>query len=296
MNKEKSESGKKVSFFKMSACGNDFVVIDNRQNTIEANQCSKFVQKVCQRRISLGADGVIFLHESNKADFQMRFFNADGQEVEMCGNGARCLARFAYLNRISSHKMIFKTRAGLIEAEVMDHQVKLKMDYRLTPSAPFSLDLNGAKETLSFLTAGVPHVVLMVEDLERVNVVTRGREIRFHPHFQPNGTNANFASIENPHRINLRTYERGVEDETLACGTGAIATSIICAHQGKVASPVLVKTRSGCNLKIYFEKREDTFENIFLQGEARVVAEGCLWEKELSILSAEREENKYKHK
>jgi diaminopimelate epimerase len=280
---------KTVQFFKMSACGNDFILIDNRQNTIDDDQASDFVQKACQRRIALGADGVIFLRNSHDtqsgvADFSMGFFNADGREVEMCGNGARCLARFAFLNGVCPERMTFETKAGLIEAEVTGSQVKLKMDYRLTPSPQFPLMVNGEENHVFFLKAGVPHAVYLVDDVEQADVIGVGRATRYHAHFQPQGTNANFVQVTGPQQIAIRTYERGVEDETLACGTGSIASTVICASLGKVVSPVSVVTRSGCILKVYYGERAGSeFDDIYLQGEARVVAEGNLWLDELSI-------------
>ena len=326
---------KTVRFFKMSGCGNDFILIDNRQNLIDDDRASDFVQKVCQRRIALGADGVIFLRNSHdirpggapgRADFSMGFFNADGGEVEMCGNGARCLARFAYLNGVCPQRMTFETKAGLIEAEVTGSQVKLKMDYRLIPSPQFPLMVNGEQRQVFFLKAGVPHAVYLVEDVEQADVIEAGRATRYHEYFQPQGTNANFVQVTGPQEIAVRTYERGVEDETLACGTGCIASSIVCASLGRVVSPVSVVTRSGCVLKVYYERKKSgvgsqepgareggkagagerkesgvrsqepgiktqnmecnsaaEFSDIYLQGEARVVAEGNLWLEELSI-------------
>ena len=277
---------KTIRFFKMSACGNDFILIDNRQNQIDDNRASDFVHRACQRRIALGADGVIFLRNSQVADFGMVFFNADGREVEMCGNGARCLARFACLNGVCSERMTFETKAGLIEAEVSGPQVKLKMDYCLTPSPQFPLLVNGDTKQVFFLKAGVPHAVYLVEDVEQADVIGIGRATRYHDHFQPQGTNANFVQITGPQEIAIRTYERGVEDETLACGTGSIASSIVCASLGRVTSPVSVVTRSGCILKVYYgERANGEFDDIYLQGEARVVAEGNLWLEELSIES-----------
>ncbi|MEW5801335.1 MAG: diaminopimelate epimerase [bacterium] len=274
---------KTVRFFKMSACGNDFILIDNRRNLVDESQAFDFVQKVCRRRIALGADGVIFLRSSQVADFGMGFFNADGGEVEMCGNGARCLARFAFLNGVCPERMSFETKAGLIEAEVTGQQVKLKMDYRLSPLPQFPLLVNGEEKQVFFLKAGVPHAVYLVEDVEQADVIGVGRATRYHEHFQPDGTNANFVQVTGPQKIAIRTYERGVEDETLACGTGSIASCIICASLGRVVSPVSVVTRSGCVLKIYYEKEANGFGGIYLQGEARVVAEGNAWLEELSI-------------
>ena len=279
---------RKLHFYKMSACGNDFVVVDNRQRILEDTQVSDFVQKVCRRRISLGADGVIFLEESQTADFSMGFFNADGREVEMCGNGARCLARFAYLNGLCPNHMVFETQAGLIQAEVISDQVKLKLDYRITPLPSFLLHIDGSERPIFYLTVGVPHVVNVVEDIEKVDVIGLGQKIRFHDRFQPKGTNANFVKVIDSRKILIRTYERGVEDETLACGTGSIASSIVCALLDKVTSPVSVVTRSGSILKVYYQKVEkDIFQEIYLQGEARVVAEGNLWLEEIDIISRE---------
>lgn len=274
----------RIRFYKMSACGNDFVLVDNRKRVVPDYQLSEFVQKVCQRRIALGADGVIFLVESSLADFRMQFFNADGQEVEMCGNGARCLARFAYLIGVCPNQMTFETRAGLVEADVIYHQVKLKVDYAITSPPAISINIDGVERSAYFLTAGVPHVVYLVEDIDQVDVVGLGQKTRYHEQFKPKGTNANFVALQGPQKIAVRTYERGVEDETLACGTGSIASSIVCAFLGKVVSPVSVITRSGCVLKVYFESGE-VFRDIYLQGEARVVAEGLIWLEELNIKS-----------
>ena len=173
----------------------------------------------------------------------------------MCGNGARCLARFACLNGVCPERMTFETKAGLIEAEVTGSQVKLKMDYRLTPSPQFPLMVNGEAKQVFFLKAGVPHAVYLVEDVEQADVIGIGRATRYHAHFQPHGTNANFVQVTGPQEIAIRTYERGVEDETLACGTGSIASTVICASLGKVVSPVSVVTRSGCVLKVYYEEK-----------------------------------------
>jgi diaminopimelate epimerase len=275
-----------IHFYKMTGTGNDFILIDNRNGIIDADQCQDFVQKACRHKLSVGADGVILIENDPEVDFKWRFFNADASEGEMCGNGARCAARFVNLTGIvGKPKMSFRTLAGIIRAELLGNRVKVQM----TP--PHSLQLNiciaadGRPFELDFINTGVPHAVCFVdsdEELESIDVQRWGRALRFHPQFQPAGANVNFVRVLDPHRIVVRTYERGVEGETLACGTGATASALISAARGRVISPVEVKTRSGESLTIHFERSPKTsgtpeFRDVCLEGEARVSYEADLW-------------------
>jgi diaminopimelate epimerase len=269
----------KIPFMKMSGSGNDFILIDHREPFLKEDGLKDLVRKVCQRRISVGADGLILIERSQKADFKWRFYNADGSEAEMCGNGGRCAARFAYLKGIAGPSLKFETLAGILSAQVEGKKVKLEM------TKPFGLKLDetilidGEKKIFSSLNTGVPHAVLFVDDLEGVNIVPVGRAIRFHSHFAPSGTNVNFIWLEKESQLSIRTYERGVEDETLACGTGAVASALIAAFKGLVKSPVSIKTRGGEVLVVYFEIENREVKRVFFEGDVNVIYEAEMWEE-----------------
>jgi len=268
-----------IEFFKMSGSGNDFILIDNRDGSLAVDNLPAFVKTVCQRKVSVGADGLIVIENSDRADFRWRFFNADGSEVEMCGNGGRCAARFAVIKGIAGEKLSFETVAGIIDAEVKGDVVKLRLTDPHSLKADFFITVGEGPIEVNFINTGVPHVVRYVEDLDRVNVINTGRIIRYHEHFQPGGTNANFVEVVDTRTIRIRTYERGVEDETLACGTGAVASALISAWKGLVESPVDVRVKGGEILRIYFRKTDRGFEDIYLEGKAKVVYEGHVWDE-----------------
>lgn len=256
----------------MSGSGNDFILIDNRDGRIKDNKMGPLVAKACRRRWSVGADGVIFVINSADCDFGWRFFNADGGEVEMCGNGGRCVSRFAYLKGIAGPRMTFETMAGPMISEVNGRAVKVLLPNSYGPIKDPRLDLRPEWLSVDFINSGVPHVVVQVADLRDHPVVDQGRAIRYHDNFLPAGTNADFMQAVGPNRLKIRTYERGVEDETLACGTGAVACALIAAAHGVVNnSPVHVKTRSGETLTIHFHKKEKTFEQVALEGGTAII-------------------------
>jgi len=268
-----------IEFWKMNGSGNDFILIDNREGVVAEGDKSRLVQRVCRRRESAGADGLIFLTNSDRYDFGWQYFNADGGEVDMCGNGTRCIARFAYLKGIAGTKMTFETLTGPVSAEVMGRVVKVLMP---DPSN-LQLDIDLPRErdwlTVDSINTGVPHVVVQVENLEDHPVVDQGRSIRYDPLFSPEGTNANFVKVHGLDLVESRAYERGVEDETLACGTGAIASALVASARGMVASPVRVKTRGGEELKIHFGKEGDRFKEIWLEGGTSIVYQAELHEE-----------------
>jgi diaminopimelate epimerase len=272
---------RRLPFFKMHGGGNDFVLMDHRERCIPEAEQSRFAQRVCAPRVGVGADGLIFIEDSSKADFRWRFFNADGSEAEMCGNGARCAARFAVMHGIAKPRLTFETLAGLIEAEVMDHRVRVAMADVGNLSLNLSIPLEKNSLEGHFLKVGVPHVVVPVGNLEEIPIREWGREVRFHRMFQPAGTNVNFIRPKDHHALEIRTYERGVEDETLACGTGAVAAALISASLGKVASPVAVHTRGGEILTVSFQLQGEKCSEVFLEGKALVVYQGELWLEEL---------------
>ncbi len=271
-----------IPFWKMSGSGNDFVMIDVREKPISDVQ--NFVAKICRRGLSVGADGVILVDYSLKADYAWHYYNADGGEVAMCGNGSRCVARFATLNHIAPAQHAIETLAGIVHAEVLGkHRDRVRV--QLPDTTDLRLNLNIEIEGVAceghFVNTGVPHVVYCVDDVEKVNLVEIGRATRYHPVFSPEGTNANFVQIKNRHQIKIRTYERGVEDETLACGTGSIAAAVIGGALGKTASPLQVETRSGIELGVRFKQDGSSFKEIHLEGDARIIYKGVLTEEAL---------------
>lgn len=272
---------KAIEFWKMSGTGNDFILIDNRNGQIKNQDMPRLVKRTCRRRESVGADGVIFVVNSDQCDFGWRYFNADGGEAEMCGNGGRCVSRFAYLKGIAGPKMTFETLAGPIFAEVEGRMVKVLMPMPTGPTIDIDLEYQQGWRTVDFVNTGVPHVVVGVEELSPHPVKEQGREIRYHTLFAPEGTNANFMKTIGPDLLEIRTYERGVEDETLACGTGAIASALVASIRGNVSSPVKVRTRGGEILTIYFRKKGDSFEQVWLEGSTSIVYKAQLGEEAL---------------
>lgn len=266
---------KGIPFSKINGSGNDFLLIDNRQGIMRGADLPSFVGKVCDRSRSLGADGVIFIEKSRRADFRWRFFNADGSRAEMCGNGGRCAARFAVERKIAGRVMGFETDAGLIRAEVSGRRVKLQMTPPRGLALSRSLTLGGKKIAYSFLDTGVPHAVLFVQDLEKIDLMGTGRGIRTHRVFAPRGTNVNFVRVGNG-EVRIRTYERGVEGETLACGTGAVAAGILSAFHGHVRPPVRVRTRGGEVLTIHFDTEREGFGEVYLEGDTSWSCDGIM--------------------
>ncbi len=268
-----------LSFAKMHGSGNDFILIDNRDRSIKSSMAASVAERLCRRKFGVGADGLILIEESSVADFKWGFYNADGSEAEMCGNGGRCAARFAFMEGIAPENLSFETLAGIIRAEVTGKRVKLQM----SPPEDLRLDINlKIREddfTINTLNTGVPHAVMLVKDIEATPVFEWGRFIRYHSLFQPEGTNVNFVEVTDTHNIRIRTYERGVEDETLACGTGAVASAIICAIKGLAESPVDVRTWGGEILTIYFnlaDAKDRVADQVFLKGDAVLVYRGKL--------------------
>ncbi len=263
-----------LSFTKMQGSGNDFIIVDNRLQFLRDGR--KFALKVCSRKKGIGADGVLILKESSKADFKVRIFNSDGSEAEMCGNGARCIARFAYLKGITGLRGSFETLAGIISYEIRDeNKVKIKMSDPHNICLNINLSLGKESYQGHYLNTGVPHFILFVPDAEKACLKNLAPRIRYHSEFKPAGTNVDFVQI-NDNILRVRTYERGVEGETLACGTGAVGSAIISNLIYNLNSPVKVKMKGG-ELTVYFEKIEgEKFTNVFLEGEAEVVYEGNL--------------------
>lgn len=264
-----------ISFAKMSGSGNDFVVFDNRRGKLDKD-LGKFAQTVCRRRIGVGADGMILIEKDEECDFLMRYFNADGSEVEMCGNGGRCAALFAHLREIAGPKMRFKSKDGIHAASVNRNSVKLKMSDPAEIDLEIPLELAGRELSASFVNTGVPHVVVAVEDVRKIDVLEIGKEIRYLPKFQPDGTNVDFVQVLPRGRLKVRTYERGVEDETLSCGTGCVAVALVVGIKKGLRSPAHCVTAGGEVLKVHFRNDGESINSVFLEGSAELVFEGKL--------------------
>lgn len=271
----------RLPFWKMQGSGNDFILIDHRNPWVPEAERAPLARRLCQPKFGVGADGVIFIETSAQAAFRWRFFNADGSEAEMCGNGGRCAARFAYLNHLAPASLSFETLAGIIQAEVNGRRVKLGLSEPRELRLHLTIPLPQQDWEGHFINTGVPHVVLIVEDLETAPVAEVGRAIRYHELFQPAGTNVNFIRLSGPQELQIRTYERGVEAETLACGTGSVAAALIAARLQGLASPVTVRPRSGEILTVYFNAAAPNMAPVFLEGEAVVVFQGEIWLDEL---------------
>lgn len=273
------ETSEFISFYKMSGSGNDFILIDNRDASLKMIDLPEFVRRICRRKVSVGADGVFIIEPSAIADFKWQFFNSDGSLAEMCGNGSRCVARWAYLNGVARRQLSFETLVGIITAEVNDDSVKVRLTNPSALNPNRSIVLDGRDCLLDVIDTGVPHAVYFTQDLDSCAVFDVGRKIRRHEAFAPKGTNADFACVTERQKMKVRTYERGVEDETLACGTGVVASVLAAAARNLVDSPVDVTVQSGETLRVYFSYCDGRFEDIYLEGKVKMVYQGLLFEE-----------------
>jgi diaminopimelate epimerase len=239
-----------------------------------------FIKKICDRRFGIGADGVLLMEASQKADVRMRIFNADGSEAEMCGNGARCTA-LHFFNTTGRKAFSIETGAGLLAAAITEDGIKIRMTDPKDVRLDLCVKVAGKEYNVDFVDTGVPHAVIEVPDVAKVPVVRLGRLLRFHDFFSPAGTNVDFIQRQEDGSVFIRTYERGVEDETLACGTGSVAAAVISVinHEGCGTKPhmkhrVCVKTKSGEVLRVYFTMSKKKIFDIWLEGLATVVFKG----------------------
>lgn len=264
-----------LNFVKMTGAGNDFILADNRSGTLSLSRDQ--VARLCHRQFGIGADGLMLLvpAKSGSADWAWQFWNSDGSDAEMCGNGARCFARFIQKTTGWLRPTVtFETAAGVIGAEFHGERVTV------TLTSPHSLRLRERIATsqgeleVSSLNTGVPHAVVFVPDADRAMVQQLGAELRWHDHFKPRGTNVNFAETKGPNAIRVRTYERGVEGETLACGTGVSASAMIASAVHGFTSPVRVQVQGGDELEVAFSRCDNDFSNVRLTGPATFVFEG----------------------
>jgi diaminopimelate epimerase len=266
----------RLDFVKMNGAGNDFVLVDNRAGQIKLT--TEQIVRLCDRHRGVGADGVMLLvaARTGKADWAWDFFNSDGSAAEMCGNGARCFARYVQRATGRNNDFTFETAAGNIAASFQGERVTVNLtrpkDLKLNQSVPLST--GGA--TIHSLNTGVPHAVLFVPDADKAMVMELGQEVRRHAHFGPRGTNVNFVQVLGSNHIRVRTFERGVEGETLACGTGVSAAAMISSRVHKFTSPVKVQVQGGDALEVSFTDQNGEFDNVRLSGPADFVFEGSI--------------------
>jgi diaminopimelate epimerase len=262
---------KKINFTKMVGAGNDFIVIWLSGYSLV--WLKKLARKMCDRKFGIGADGLLVLNKSKKADIAMSIFNADGSEAEMCGNGVRCIALYASkLLKVSS--LNIKTKAGIIAAKIEGNIVKVKLSEPKNVKLNLPIKLSGRNLFVNFINTGVPHAVIFSADLDKIDVSAIGRLIRYHKVFSPKGTNVDFVEVSGKGSIKVRTYERGVEDETLACGTGSTASALIFALKTGVKNKVNIQTQGGEVLKVYFKNNFNKLSDVWLEGKVNIVYKG----------------------
>ncbi|MEA1873878.1 MAG: diaminopimelate epimerase [Bacteroidota bacterium] len=253
-----------LKFYKYQAAGNDFILLNEMQHSLNLSEAQ--IEKLCNRRFGIGADGVIFLRPSTQYDFTMVYHNADGKLASMCGNGGRSIVRFADDLGLIKDSCRFNAVDGEHAARILDEQVKLKM---IDVTIPQTINPQ-------LFETGSPHYVEEVSYLSDFNVVSEGRKIRFDSQFEPDGCNVNFIEAHSPIEIYQRTYERGVEDETLACGTGAVAGAVYQAIKHELYDAEILVHMQGGALSVNLHRNENRFVNIWLSGPVRFVFEGMI--------------------
>jgi diaminopimelate epimerase len=263
-----------VEFTKMNGAGNDFVLIDDREEKLRLS--TEQVVRLCHRQRGIGADGLLVLVPSRtgKADWAWSFYNSDGSQADMCGNGARCFARFIQRRTGAVKQTTFETGAGIIRAVFQGELVTVNLTEPKDLRLDQKLALQSGSALVHSLNTGVPHAVLFVPDVDAAMVQPIGSEIRYHAQFAPKGTNVNFVQRLDGNAIRVRTYERGVEGETLACGTGVTAAALISARAHRLTSPVRVKVQGGDWLEVSFREEGGAFKDVQLTGPADFAFEG----------------------
>lgn len=277
----------KLSFTKMHGAGNDFIMLDDREGRVPWQDHMRMAA-IAGRRTGIGCEGIILVQASQRATFRMRFLNPDGAEAEMCGNGARCAAAFAHAIGAAGRTMTMETRCGVIDAELTDHGVCVWMPEPARRRYGLDIALGGGLTRGHFINTGVPHFVVPVEDVGSIDVDDDGRRLRLHEAFSPDGTNVDFATLRSPNRIAMRTFERGVEAESGACGTGAVACAVVAVETAGFTLPVHIRTSAGYELIVGGDWRDGRCTGITLTGPAQEVFSGVV-ELEQVRLADERE-------
>ena len=264
-----------IPFTKASGAGNDFVLVNNMSGNLRTD-FPALARASCDRHFGVGGDGLLVIQKSALADFMMLYFNADGSSGGMCGNGGRCIARFALMEGIAGKTQRFEALGHVYDAEVGETSVRLRMKDPSGFSSGLAFTIGRKTLRGAFLDTGAPHVVVFEEDLEGIDVAGLGRAIRNEPRFMPGGANVNFARVRDGSTVEIRTYERGVESETLACGTGSIASALVSADIQRLTSPVTVSVRSGEQLHVHFVRSTQGWSDVFLEGSAHILFQGTM--------------------
>ena len=273
----------KINFTKMHGAGNDFVLIDDRQGHVPWEDYI-LMAALASRRTGIGCEGIILVQNSDKADFKMRFLNPDGTEVALCGNGSRCTAAYAHLIGAAGKDLTIETSCcGLIGAKITDNGVCVWMPEPSHREYGLELNVDGSLIKCDFINTGVPHLVVQVPNLNAVDVDTLGRALRLHPVFEPGGTNVDFVTFRAPSRMTMRTYERGVEAESGACGTGAVACAVVAVETAGFTLPIKVKTPTGFDLLVGGDWRKSKCTGLTLTGPVKFVYEGVIDLNELEM-------------
>jgi len=261
----------KIQFYKYQGTGNDFVMIDNRDRCID-NYDSEFISNLCDRKYGIGSDGLILIENNNDLDFTMKYFNSDGSELGMCGNGARCVTQFAKKLDIINNSAIFQASDGAHHAEIINNNyVRVKMnDIDMS-----NYDLIDKNFDNIYLHNGSPHLIINSNDIDKIDVFNEGRKIRYGDKYKDEGVNINFVDFTfNSSLCKVRTYERGVEGETLSCGTGAVAVAVVLNYSKITNKEEIIISMKGGNLKVSFNRLGDNFSNIWLYGDVAEIYKG----------------------
>ncbi|MDO9028401.1 MAG: diaminopimelate epimerase [Candidatus Roizmanbacteria bacterium] len=270
-----------IEFTKIEGAGNDFILIDNRSGLYKF-PLTEFARVVCHRHNGIGADGLIVLEKSKKADFKMRYLNSDGSEGGMCGNGGRCVAQFGLLGDEKKHSLQFEALDHIYKAERAGQNIRLWMKNPIDLKRNIKIFYQDHEFRMDYINTGAPHTAIFLTDLpgylynklDSIEILPIGKYVRYHPNYAPEGTNVNFIETSLNRKISIRTYERGVEGETMACGTGSVASAILAALKFDWQSPVEVLTKSNFKLIVHFKRENNIIFDVILEGPARVVFSG----------------------
>src|SRR6056297_766210 len=277
-----------IEYTKMQGLGNDFIIIDNRQNIFSSNQLKELAKKLCKRRISIGADGLMAVEDSKDADFKMRFYNSDGSIGEMCGNGARCIVRYAYINKIAQKNMEIETTSGIVEGKVVENR---KISVKLNSPTLIKLDEKFIHKDnnyyVSYVELGeppLPHCIIEYENLNNIEVeeiLELGKSLRYWKEF-PKGANVNFFEVLDDDTVVVKTYERGVEGFTLACGTGSASTALVVSIKSLLNRDLIHVKVFGGELDVKVEKKEGNWD-LYLIGDTNIISKGIILDEDLKI-------------
>jgi len=277
-----------IKYTKIQGLGNDFIIIDNRKKIFSPNELKELARKLCKRRISIGADGLMAVENSKDADFKMRFYNSDGSIGEMCGNGARCIVRYAYINKIAQKNMKIETTSGIVEGQLIENR---KISVKLNSPTLIKLDErfihNGREYYVSYVELGkppLPHCIIEYENLNKVEleeILELGKSLRHWNEF-PKGANVNFFEILDDDTVLVKTYERGVEGFTLACGTGSASTALVVSIKSLLNRDLIHVKVIGGELDVRLEKKEGNWD-IYLIGDTNIISKGIVLDEDLKI-------------